>query len=141
VWREEGNSIPFGRIDFYISTDTELRNGFQFRGTATFPGFTSGETRDPQYQSINLFWPAITQSADALRLFLIGTENTSASAPIGKGNNVADLFELVIPKATLDDGNAAPSLFAVGFTDSILRPARILQLRLCRWCLPQQRTG
>ena len=114
VWREEGNSIPFGRIDFYISTDTELRNGFQFRGTATFPGFTSGETRDPQYQSINLFWPATTQSADAFRLFLIGTENTSASAPIGKGNNVADLFELVIPKATLDDGNAAPSLFAVG---------------------------
>jgi hypothetical protein len=44
VWREDGNSAPLGRIDFYISNDTELRNGFQFRGTATFPGFGSGET-------------------------------------------------------------------------------------------------
>ena len=50
-----------------------------------------------------------TQSADALRLFLIGTENTSASAPIGKGNNVADLFELVIPMLTAVSNSARSS--------------------------------
>jgi hypothetical protein len=97
-----------------VSKDTELRNGFDFKGTATFPPLASGEKRDPQYQSIQLLWPREPQPPGMLRVFLIGTENTSGQAPIGKGSNIADLFELVVPLATIDDGSAPPSLFAVG---------------------------
>ena len=114
VWREDLSRKPVGRIDFYVSKSAELREGFEFRGTGSFPGFTTGETRDPQYQTIQLLWPNAAQPADSLRLYVIATENSSAAAPVVNGANTADLFELVLPMATIDSGSAPPSLITVG---------------------------
>jgi len=95
VWRELRGNYP-GRLDLYVSRDERLRNGFEERPFAwTFNGFGDESDRSPRYRNINF----ITERrvAGQVQLYMIGTENTSRSAPAENGVNVADLWRVNLP--------------------------------------------
>jgi hypothetical protein len=106
VWWEDEDQTPKGRIDFYVSKDTNFINGFQ-SGVFTwvFTAVGRNHDRDPKYQAIGFVTPKDwNQHADGLtRLYLIGTENEAVAAPLENGRNLADLFEVRIASDMFGD--------------------------------------
>ncbi len=88
------------RIDFYMSRDTDFRNGFRpMRKTWLWTDLVPARSRDPRYQSINFLF------SDSGELFMVGTES-ALLAPFENADR-ADLFSVVPDAATL---GPAPSL-------------------------------
>ena len=88
VW-VDGKGKKNQRIDFYLSHDTQIENGFQTGKESWHYRDLIGQSRSKTtYQNIQF----VVQENN--KLFLIGTENTSDGAPIVGGQNCAELMEV-----------------------------------------------
>lgn len=91
VWWETG-SRPRGRIDFYVSHNDDLFDGFRVTPVQwRYDGGEQGGPKDPAYQCINF-----VREERSGELYLIGTENGSDKSPIFAGPDRADLFAVEI---------------------------------------------
>jgi hypothetical protein len=105
VWWEDGDADPEGRIDFHVSRGTDLRDGFLDEWVRWEFDQALGDDRpEPRYQSVNFVTADDMDAGDGrIRLYLIGTENDAAGAPVQNGRNWADLFEVLVDPAIFGD--------------------------------------
>jgi hypothetical protein len=107
VWREVGEK-PKGRLDFYLSETDDIRDGFEEdkNGLANerkvvtwnYGSLELDEDRDPQYQCINFIEGQDKDAHNGVtRLYMVGTENRAAAAPLQGGPDLVDLFRVSIP--------------------------------------------
>ncbi|NIT88376.1 MAG: hypothetical protein GWM92_13240, partial [Gemmatimonadetes bacterium] len=109
AWWEDGAADPPGRLDLYLSATDDFRDGFSPE-PLRFPFPAVGE-RKPAYQAISFLAPerAGDGTGAAVRLYFVGTENTSKTSPFTNGANVADLFAIEVdPEALAAGGGATP---------------------------------
>lgn len=121
IWWEEAKKKPGGRIDFYVSRSENIQDGFEKKPggseneskavTWKYDYLDSVKERDPKYQAINFIEPADKEAENGVtRLFMVGTENTAAAAPIQAGKDLADFFEVLIPNDMFSSENKSPIL-------------------------------
>jgi len=123
VWREVKKK-PVGRLDFYISETTDLRDGFgksqagskETRNVATWSYgdmkfSNSADDRGPGYQSINFIEPINKDAGNGVtRLYMIATENGSDLSPLQGGPDLVDLIEVLIPEDISNAPGKIPTL-------------------------------
>jgi hypothetical protein len=112
VWRDEIKAAgeKTGRVDFFLSATTvpadqrltTFEPVWEFLGAWAYPENPSVSMPSrPHYQGISFVWDRGTG-----QLFLIGTRNTTVTAPNDAGEDMADLFGVLPPAA----GSRTPAL-------------------------------